>query len=128
MKRTIVISFLLIYLLSITELHELLKFPVLVQHFSEHKKKDKKITFWKFLCIHYTHKTIKDNDFDKDSKLPFKNTDNCNSSNHISLLPELKFNLNAILVSSEKKVANKHYLRFTYSTFLKTIWQPPKFV
>lgn len=119
MKRTIVLSFLLIYLLSITEMHQLLKLPVLVEHFSEHQKKDKTITFWSFLCLHYTLETIIDKDFDKDSKLPFKNLDTCNSSNHITLLPDLKFCFNTISFTSEKKVISKFYPRFTNATFFK---------
>lgn len=127
MKKLIVFSFLLIYLLSITELHQLLKLPVLVEHYSEHQKKDKTITFWKFLCIHYARETIRDNDFDKDSKLPFKNLDNCNSSNHITLIPELKFCFNMLTLTSKKKVTSKYYPHFTNTSFFKSIWQPPKF-
>ena len=61
------------------------------------------------------------------SKLPFKTLDTCNSSNHITLLPEQKFCFNAILLPSEEKVISKYYPCFSNSTFLKSIWQPPKF-
>jgi hypothetical protein len=127
MKRIIASTFLSLYLISTTELHQLLKFPALVEHFSEHQQKDKTITLWKFLCIHYANGSVKDADYDKDSKLPFKTLDNCNNSNHIILLPEQKFCFTTISLPSEKKVISKYYPRFTNATFLKSIWQPPKF-
>ncbi len=127
MKRIIALTFLSLYLISTTELHQLLKFPALANHFSEHQQKDKSITLWKFLCIHYANGNVKDADYDKDSKLPFKTLDTCNSSNHITLLPEQKFCFNAILLPSEEKVISKYYPCFSNSTFLKSIWQPPKF-
>ena len=127
MKRIIALTFLSLYLISTTELHQLLKLPALANHFSEHQQKDKSITLWKFLCIHYANGNVKDADYDKDSKLPFKTLDTCNSSNHITLLPEQKFCFNAILLPSEEKVVSKYYPSFINSTFLKSIWQPPKF-
>lgn len=127
MKRIIALTFLSLYLISTTELHQLLKLPALANHFSEHQQKDKSITLWKFLCIHYANGNVRDADYDKDSKLPFKTLDTCNSSNHITLLPEQKFCFNAILLPSEEKVISKYYPSFSNSTFLKSIWQPPKF-
>lgn len=127
MKKIIALTFLSMYLISTTELHQFLKLPVLVEHFSEHKQKDTSLTLWNFLCMHYANGNTKDSDYEKDSKLPFKTIDNCNSSNHITLLPEQKFCFNSILISTEKKVLNKFYPLFTNSTFLKSIWQPPKF-
>lgn len=127
MKRIIALTFLSMYLISTTELHQFLKLPVLVEHFSEHKQKDTSLTLWKFLCIHYANNSVKDADYDKDSKLPFKTLDNCNSSNHITLLPEQKFYFNTILICTEKKVTHKYYPSFSNSSFLESIWQPPKF-
>lgn len=127
MKKSIVIAFLSIYLFSITELNQFLKIPVLVQHYSEHMQKNNKITFWGFICEHYSNKVVNDNDYDKDSKLPFKTLDNCNNSNFVSLLPEQKISINTNVFLSEKKAISKYYARFENSIYLKSIWQPPKF-
>jgi hypothetical protein len=127
MKRIIALAFLSMYLISTTELHQFLKLPVLIDHFTEHKQKDTSLTLWKFLCIHYANNSVKDADYDKDSKLPFKTLDNCNSSNHITLLPEQKFYFNTILICNEKKVIHKYYPSFSNSSYLESIWQPPKF-
>ena len=127
MKRIIALTFLSLYLISTTELHQLLKLPALVEHFSEHQQKDKTMTLWKFLCIHYANGNKKDADYEKDSKLPFKTADNCNSFNHITLLPEQKFCFNTIFLSTEKKEIQKYHPSFSISNYLKSIWQPPKF-
>lgn len=40
MKKMFAIFFLSVYLISTTELSQLLKFPILVEHFIEHKEKN----------------------------------------------------------------------------------------
>jgi hypothetical protein len=127
MKRIIALTFLTFFLISLTEVQQLLKLPVLVEHFSEHHKKDTKITLWKFLCMHYSSENINDGDFEKDSKLPFKTIDTNSSSNQVIILNELKFCFNTILINSDKKKLIKYYPRFSNSTFSNYIWQPPKF-
>jgi hypothetical protein len=126
MKRVIALLFIYIYLFSATELHQFLKLPVLVEHFSEHKQKDKSLTLYGFLCMHYANNNSKDSDYDKDSKLPFKTYDNCNSTNHVTLLPEQKFCFNSIQIPSKITILNNYYPQFSNTTFLKSIWQPPK--
>lgn len=127
MKRIIALTLLTFFLISSTEVQQLLKLPILLEHFSEHHKKDKKITLCKFLCMHYSTETINDGDFEKDSKLPFKSIDTNSSSNQVVILNELKFCLNTTLVYSEKKEYNKYYSNFNSSKYLNFIWQPPKF-
>lgn len=127
MRKIFAITFLTIYLFSNTELHQFLKLPILIEHYSEHKDKDHSITLWKFLSMHYANGNTKDADYDKDSKLPFKTHDNCNSSNHITILPEQKFFFNSVVQSFEKKILFKFYSVFPNATFLENIWQPPKF-
>jgi hypothetical protein len=50
-KKLLPILFLSIYLVSVTELHELFKLPQLVEHFIEHKTEDKQTTFLDFFGI-----------------------------------------------------------------------------
>jgi len=59
-----------------TEIHELLKFPLLIQHYLQHQKKDASLTFIEFVKIHYSDKEHPtDNDDNEDNKLPFRSTD-----------------------------------------------------
>ncbi|MCB0697893.1 MAG: hypothetical protein KDC07_11040, partial [Chitinophagaceae bacterium] len=67
-----VISLLCTFIAIQTPLHEVFKFPLLVTHYFEHKKHDETMTLLKFMHIHYTQKTVVDDDYDKDMQLPFK--------------------------------------------------------
>jgi len=128
MKQFFALFFLSTYIFSATELHQFLKLPILIEHYSEHKQKDHSITLWEFLCMHYANGDVKDVDYSKDSKLPFKTHDNCNSTNHITILPEQKFSFNSILLPTERKMLCKHFPSFSKSNFLNSIWHPPKFL
>jgi hypothetical protein len=93
LKKLFAISFLFIYLFSTTELHQLLKAPLLIEHFMEHREENKDITLWQFLYAHYAGDYVKDADYDKDMKLPFKTHSNCVSSFSNVYLPSAKFPL-----------------------------------
>ena len=127
MKRIFSIFFLFLYLFSVIAVHQYLKIPALLEHFTEHKQEDKSMTLWKFLCIHYAYGDINDADYEKDMKLPFKSFDNCHSTSIVTLLPENKFTFKAILVSISNRAISKFYKQFSGISFLNSIWQPPKF-
>lgn len=126
MRKSISILFLSIFLLSTTQLAELLKLPFLVQHFIEHQQENKDLSFIDFLEIHYAHGSPKDDDHDKDMKLPFKSIANAGYAYSFCIfLPEL--NLNKLVYFKSDKLIFPD-CSFTYfSSFLSTIWQPPKF-
>jgi len=124
-KRFIAISFLLLYVFTAPELNQLLKLPMFVEHFIEHKTLDSKVSLIDFLYMHYTDHDIKDNDQDKDMQLPFKSHNDCAA---VSFLPVLTnhvgINLNLVPVVAEKTV---FYTAVNFqSSFLSSIWQPPK--
>jgi hypothetical protein len=54
------------------QLAQLIKLPVLVQHFQEHRQRDARVTFVEYLAMHYFGKDINDDDDDRDRQLPFK--------------------------------------------------------
>lgn len=125
LKKGISILFLSIYLLSSTQLKELLKLPILVEHFIEHREKDSSICFLEFLCMHYAHGDVKDADYDKDMKLPFKSAENSHSS--VSLyLPSTTFKQDFIIHIKEGKQRFPLYNSSYSSTYLSSIWQPPR--
>lgn len=55
-----------------TELCQLMKLPVLVQHYREHRHMDKGISFFAYLHMHYVTDHANDPDHDRDMQLPFK--------------------------------------------------------
>ena len=129
LSRIIAISCLIVYLFTTTELHQLLKIPVLIQHYQEHKQMDSDITFWQFMSMHYSQPDDHDADHEKDMKLPFKTDDGC-----ISFITAVYVTPSATTIStevikpiyySEKK---EHFQKQVslQSSFLASIWQPPR--
>lgn len=105
---------------------QLLKLPNVFQHFAEHSIENKTISFLQFLAIHYLHGSPKDKDYDRDMQLPFKTSNTCISTispAFIPLMPE--FSIAKPLVLPDKK---KNFLidQLAISSYLSSIWQPPK--
>jgi hypothetical protein len=124
-KKFFAISFLFIYLFSSTELSQLLKTPLLVEHFIEHREENKHLTLWQFLHTHYAAGDVKDADYDKDMKLPFKSHDNCVANVLNVYLPIQKVTLAKPFRFIENNYS-KPQEQFLHSSFLSNIWQPPK--
>jgi hypothetical protein len=111
---------------STTELYQLLKIPLLIQHFIEHREENKNITLTQFLYIHYGTGDVKDSDYDKDMKLPFKTHDNCVTAISNVYLPSAKVSIQKPIQFLPKKsfIKKDHSL---LTSHLSNIWQPPKF-
>lgn len=128
MKRLITILFLLGFLYSTTELHQLLKISSLIEHYVEHKKNNPALTLLEFFTIHYAIANVVDDDYEKDQKLPFKS---CNHQTNTVDLTTSVFSLKYTLNSIENYGIQRNFLNkesmFKGSLFLSSIWQPPKF-
>ncbi|MET0243020.1 MAG: hypothetical protein ABW174_06115 [Flavitalea sp.] len=74
MKRATAAILLSIYMLAFSELPQLLKIPVFVQHYHEHQERDASTTFWGFVTEHYQGRFIVDDDYKRDMELPFRTT------------------------------------------------------
>ncbi|MFH7039916.1 hypothetical protein ACHRVY_18410 [Flavobacterium plurextorum] len=124
MKKHLSILFLSVYLLSVTQLVELIKLPVMVEHYVEHKEQNPNLTFFQFLCIHYQGQDVYDADYEKDMKLPFKSHTNISSVVFYPLLQEYK---TIQKVNYKYKKQNLYTYSFSYSSIsLSSIWQPPR--
>lgn len=130
MKKCLAVILLSIYLCATTELYQLLKFPVLVEHFFEHKAKNSNISVLDFLALHYAGNHLQnhphDDDYEQDQKLPF-------ISHHdfltIVFTPgsAVWFEIeNHNLPVVKRKIAsyNDAYLS---GEIINAVWQPPKF-
>ncbi|MFZ5970025.1 MAG: hypothetical protein ACOYXA_00395 [Bacteroidota bacterium] len=71
MKRGLSFVLLLLYAVSFTELHQMLRLPLLVEHYHEHSAQTD-LSFWEFLVMHYETDVAHD---DTDMRLPFKTCD-----------------------------------------------------
>jgi hypothetical protein len=114
------------YLFSTTELHQLLKLPVVFEHFAEHLQKNKNISFLQFLDMHYMHGSPKDADYSEDMKLPFKTADNCVSMVSPVIIPRLVHNLENHIVQIPEKEMHIPKDELIPSSYLSRVWQPPK--
>jgi len=126
-KKAAAILFLSIYLLSTTEAHQLLKLPFIFQHFAEHKNEDKNITFLHFLAIHYLHGSPRDADFDKDMQLPFKSCCDMASTFSVAFLPVASQVSGVQAIEIPAPLRNAIHKPFLISSYLSSIWQPPRF-
>ncbi len=126
-KKISAIFLLTVYLFSTTEVKQLLKLPVIFQHFAEHKQQDGQMTILKFLSIHYLHGSPKDKDYEQDMKLPFKTSGDCISTVSSDVIPvTVTFAIiNPIEISVRQVFIHKY--EFILSSFPASIWQPPKF-
>jgi hypothetical protein len=126
LKTTIAILFSLTYLFATTQLGELFKLPLMAEHFAEHQNENPKISFWNFICIHYMHGEVNDDDFDKDMKLPFKshNSCSCSSITFLQAVPNYDLFYNIFFTTTTK--TNFGYSFSFIPNYFSSIWQPPK--
>lgn len=124
MKRLAVFLFLTSYLLCATELNQLLRIQVLVEHFLEHRQLKKDITFLEYLSNHYSNEES-DNDDQRDRQLPFKST----QSQLLFINEYVANNSEGIPVcfTSLINTLNSQYKNPDLgSEYSSNIWQPPK--
>ncbi|MCX8490400.1 MAG: hypothetical protein ORN54_04970 [Cyclobacteriaceae bacterium] len=109
------------YLTSFTEVHEILRLPLLLEHFAEHKSQVTDMSFVDFLMMHYETDVAHD---DHDNQLPFKVPGH--SFTTISMvLPSLKINLTEAVPSAVLSYMFDYKESF-FSSSLQAIFQPPK--
>ena len=72
MKKRAAYIFLAIYLLGATELNQLLKMPLLIEHFMEHKLDNGNLSLLSFMYMHNVGDDGDATDEQKDQNLPFK--------------------------------------------------------
>lgn len=125
MKQFWAISFLFIFLSANTAFAELLKLPLLIQHYTEHKQDETAISFIHFLAEHYTGKVNHQHNNHNHDNLPFK-TINAHAGSVISLIPNPIFLLHKQIFPEENTII-PIYLQSNYAdAYLNGIWQPPR--
>lgn len=70
MRKTVAIFFLIVFSLTFTECGQLIKLPLLVNHYLKHQQKGHSLTA--FLLEHYATPDHNDADSQEDNQLPFK--------------------------------------------------------
>ena len=113
-------------ILAQTELHQILKFLVLTEHFAEQKKQNPESSILSFVILHNLSGTLHDKDYEKDMQLPFKTAD-CAAAISFTLAPSGSFTIAGPLF-----YATKEYTALMNTNIPTThhadIWQPTKFL
>jgi hypothetical protein len=124
-KRIASLSLLLLFLNTNTELHQLLKLPMLLGHYIDHKKNDAAISLFEFVSQHYGKEA---GHTDKaHEKLPFKSSDcgvvhaamACSNAIHYNFKIVIQAQVKSLALYAESAPLN---------TIQNSIWQPPKLV
>lgn len=125
MRKAFAAFFLILMLLAQSPLQQLLKLPVLLEHFTEHRiRSHGETSFFEFIHHHYFTTHPDDGDTDRDQQLPFRTSEVIMMGSTV-MVPE------QILPDFEPPVfEEKTYRLFNISgpssLFAYDIWQPPK--
>lgn len=126
LNRVAACLLLLVYVTSAVTTRELLKLPLLAEHFHDHKSANVNTSLYSFLVFHYLYEKDMDNDAEKDRKLPFKSIENNATPNVVSLKPPVQhYNL-----SGKQRLVNLNFHilddRLAPSLFCNAVWHPPR--
>lgn len=130
MKSCLTYGILVIYIFAATELHQLFRLPLLVQHYLEHISDDKSMSIADFFEMHYAHGIVYDDDYEDDMKLPFKTHETINHINAQVLVEPIKLNLEDISFQGafSNEILISYAQPFIQNPVLNAIWQPPKHI
>jgi len=120
-SRIFAISLLVLYINSNTEFHEMLRLPILFEHYSQHKQQVSDISFWDFLVMHYQSDVSHDSD---DNQLPFKDPAHSFTASTLALpIHKIVLKETVLLTKSDHSCA---YAETFIASHLSDIFQPPK--
>ncbi len=105
---------------------QLLKVPVLVEHFREHNAENSTMSLWDFMVIHYASKRVIDDDYEKDMKLPFKVIDNLSGSTFFWAATEACLLPAFVKAPDVSAIVPVSYDLLIDLDFFSGIWQPPQ--
>ena len=114
-------GFLLLYLGTFTEFHEVLRLPILVGHFIEHRAQLPSMSFLQFMAMHYKTDTPHDS---TDMELPFKDCGNSVAAPAFALNNQKVFLPTG--TSAQTLVFFPTYISFVPPSGLSEIFQPPR--
>jgi hypothetical protein len=126
-RKLVAISLVVVYLFGATEASQLLKLPVLVQHYYEHKAGNASVTLVQFLHMHYMGHDDNDADNLRDMQLPFKTMNDC-CMIAFNNLPPQKIQINEVFAYDVQQEFTLLNDATPFSISLEDIFQPPRFV
>jgi len=116
--------FLAIYLLGATELSQLLKIPLLIEHYTEHKLDNGNLSLLSFMYMHYVGDDGDTTDEQKDQNLPFKSA-HFEMQNTV-VFSVFKYELPKIFVNMIRSVWPVMQSNSLSSIALGSLFRPPR--
>lgn len=115
-----------VYVPALAGFCELLKLPLLAEHFFDHNAGSKSSTITLYLIHHYVAEDGTDNDAAEDSRLPFKSAAPSAGISFTATVPPLPQRMERplLLISSVKIFLKDTCL---LSQYCNAVWQPPRF-
>lgn len=121
MRRAAAIGMLVLHVGLFTEMKELLRLPILVEHYLEHRSQVPEMSFFQFLGMHYKTDVAHDS---TDMELPFKR---CEHSVTIPTFTIAEQGFDLVPVNSEEpRKFYSAYVSLVPSRGLDEIFQPPR--
>jgi len=122
MRQASAIFFLLIYIYAGTELHQLVRLPVFIAHFKEHKNLNNSLNLLDFIELHYFKSEHSDKTHEE---LPFNNNDCVAAALSLVILPDNSSETLSNVVGAFQAPILYSDLDFK-SPIHFSIWQPPR--
>jgi hypothetical protein len=127
LKRVSGIFLIVLHLNTSTEIAQVLRLPLLIEHFTAHRATDRQLTFFGYLREHYFTDTRNDPDYAADMQLPFKSSQAPITSFHLMTLPAAVMSDCYELRTSEPLIQHTP----VYNTWIprkhcSLIFQPPR--
>lgn len=113
-------------LLPAMDTAELAKLPLLINHFQEHRRLDRSMTFADFLALHYADARHHEEDHSTHSQLPFGQHHHLNviiSVWHAPTLPGFPVPPQPLTIKQRTSTFHRELPAHT-----SPVWQPPRFV
>ncbi len=124
MNKKAAYIFLAIYLLGATELSQLLKIPLLIEHYTEHKLDNGNLSLLSFMYMHYVGDDGDTTDEQKDQNLPFKSA-HFQMQNTV-VFAVFKYELPKIFVNMNRSVWPVMQSNSLSSIALGSLFRPPR--
>jgi len=125
-KKLSAIFLLSVYLLSATQLSELLKVNALIEHYQETELKNGPVGFLDFLMMHYVTDDGTSQDDDRDCQLPFKSHSSLVASSFSNFIINRNVEITSAPIGTAERYFNDYCNPFIRSIYSQQVWNPPK--
>ena len=102
---------------------QLLKVPVLIEHYVEHQDQNSNLAFTDYLAMHYWGKDINDKDDARDKELPFKNIDH--HASYFVFIPNRIYTSNLCIIPEASQIVINYSNTLRHSPHLGALLRPP---